>query len=147
MAILLAVVSRVFAHLGATILILLMIFFSLMLWIGIPLVWLFIGSQLVTTTQPSMGPYMLVGVGIVASVIVDAMLLSRLHQAYQKVRGGEAEAKVRIPLPWLRSMRGERTSGRPTSVLDVIMVGSVALAALAAALWFFLLAGDPTPAG
>jgi hypothetical protein len=138
-------VSRLLVHLSATILILLMIFFSLMLWIGIPLVWLFIGSQLVSTTQPSMGPYMLVGVGIVASVIVDAILLSRLHQAYQRVKGGEA--KVRIPLPWLRSMRGERTSGRPTSVLDIIMVGSVALAALAATLWFFLLAGDPTPAG
>jgi hypothetical protein len=141
------VVSRLFVHLSATVLILLMIFFSLMLWIGIPLGWLFIGSQLVSTTQPSMGPYMVVGIGIVASVIVDAMVLSRLHQAYQKVRGGETEAKVRIPLPWLRSMRGERTSGRPTSVLDVIMVGSVALAAVAAAIWFFLFASAPMPAG
>jgi hypothetical protein len=144
MAILLAV-SRVFVHLSATVLIVLMIFFSLMLWIGIPLGWLFIGSQLVSTTQPSMGPYMVVGVGIVASVIVDAMVLSRLHRAYQKVTGGEGT--VRIQLPWLRSMRGERTSGRPTSVLDIIMVCSVALAALAATLWFFLLAGSPTPTG
>ena len=138
-------VSRLFVHLSATVLILLMIFFSLMLWIGIPLGWLFIGSQLVSTTQPSMGPYMVVGIGIVASVIVDAILLSRLHHAYQKVKGGDATVRVRMP--WLRSMRGERTSGRPTSVLDIIMVGSVALAAIAATLWFFLLAHPAPPGG
>lgn len=137
--------SRLLVHLSATLLIVLMVFLSLMLWIGIPLGWLYIGSQMVDTTQPSMGPYMVVGIGIVASVIVDAVLLSRLHHAYERVKGDDA--KVRIPLPWLRSMRGERTSGRPTSVLDIIMVGTVAMAAIAAMLWFFLLAGDPTPTG
>jgi hypothetical protein len=139
------VLSRLLVHLSATVLIVLMVFLSLMLWIGIPLGWLYIGSQMVNTTQPSMGPYMVVGIGIVASVIVDAILLSRLHHAYERVKGDDA--KVRVPLPWLRSMRGERSSGRPTSVLDIIMVGTVAMAAIAATLWFFLLAGDPTPTG
>lgn len=128
---------------GAGALIVLMVVCSLMLWIGIPLGWLWIGSMVVNTTQPSMGPYMLVAGGIVASVIVDALIISRLNQAYQRVTN--SEGKVRIPLPWLRSMRGERSPGRPTSVLDVIMVGTVVLAATAAAIWFFAFAGSSLP--
>jgi hypothetical protein len=101
--------------------------------------------MVVNTTQPSMGPYMLVAVGILGSVIVDAIVISRLNRAYQRVT--HSEGKIRIPLPWLRSMRGERTSGRPTSVLDVIMVGTVVVAATVAAVWFFLFAGSSLPGG
>lgn len=133
------------SKLGAGALIILMIFCAFMLWIGIPVGWLWIGSMVVDTTQPSMGPYMLVAVGILASVIVDAIVISRLNQAYQRVT--HSEGKVRIPLPWLRSMRGERTSGRPTGVLDVIMVGTVVIAATAAGIWFFLFAGSSLPGG
>lgn len=136
---------RIASRLGATGLILLMIFCSLMLWAGIPVLWLFIGSRVVDSTQPSMGPYMLVAVGILASVIIDALIISRLNQTYQRIT--HSEGKVRIPLPWLRSMRGERSSGRPTSVLDVILVGTVALAAIAAAVWFFAFAGSSLPGG
>lgn len=133
------------AKLGGGVLIALMIFCALMLWVGIPVGWLWIGSMVVDTTQPSMGPYMLVAVGILGSVIVDAILISRLNQAYQRVT--RSEGTVRIPLPWLRSMRGERSAGRPTSVLDVIMVGTVVIAATAAGIWFFLFAGSSLPTG
>lgn len=133
------------AKLGATALILMMVICSLMLWIGIPLLWLFIASRVASTTQPSMGPYMFLGGGILISVILDALLLARLNRAYQRVTA--SEGKVHIPLPWMRSMRGERQSGRPTSVLDIIMIASVALAATAAAVWFFLLAGSSVPGG
>ena len=125
-------------------LIVLMVFCSMMLWVGIPLGWLYIGSQAVDTTQPSMGPYMLVGVGILVSVIIDAAIISRLNRAYQRVT--KSEGTVRIQLPWMRSLRGERDSGRPTSVLDIIMVGTVALAALVGTVWFFFFA-HPTPPG
>ena len=76
--------SWILSKLGATAIVLAMIFCAMMLWIGIPLGWLFIGSQVVDTTQPSMGPYMLVAVGIIGSVIVDAMILGRLNRAYQR---------------------------------------------------------------
>jgi hypothetical protein len=42
-------------------------------------------------------------------------------------------------------MRGERESRRKTSVLDIILVGSVTLAGLAMLLWWVLLAGSPLP--
>jgi hypothetical protein len=75
------------------------------------------------------------------SVILDAMLLSRLNRRYLRVTGTDGEVKVR--LPWLRSMRGERESGIQTTVLDVILVVTVGLAGVAAALWFALFAGSP----
>jgi len=131
------------AKLGATVLVLLMIVCAMMLWVGIPVGWLFIGSQLVDSSQPSMGPYMVVGIGILASVIVDAMLLSRLNRAYQRVTG--TGGTVRLQMPWHRSMRGEREPARETSVLDIIMVGTVVLAGMAAVVWFFLFAGSSLP--
>lgn len=122
-------------------LIVLMAVGSLTLWVGIPVGWLYVVSHLQKSTQPSMGPYLLVLVGIITSMIVMAKLLSRLNRTYARVTGTDGSARVQMP--WLRSMRGERSSGRPTSVLDVVMIATVAVAATAFGLWFFLLAGAP----
>jgi hypothetical protein len=138
-------VGGILIKLGAAGIVVLMIFFAMMLWIGIPLGWLYIGSQVASSTQPSAGPYMLVAVGIVVSVIVDALILSRLNRVYQRVTGSQGE--VRIQFAWLRSLRGERTSRRPTTVLDIVMIGTVAVAAVAAGVWFLLFAGSPLPGG
>jgi hypothetical protein len=118
---------------------------ALLLWVGIPIGWLWIGSQLVSSSQPSMGPYAVVAIGIVASVVIDAMILSRLNRTYQRVTG--TDGQVRLQLPWMKSMRGERESGRSTSVLDIILVGSVTLAGLSMFLWWIFLAGSPLPSG
>ena len=118
---------------------------ALFLWVGIPIGWLWIGSQLVSSSQPSMGPYAVVAIGIIASVVIDAMILSRLNRTYQRVT--ETDGQVRLQLPWMKSMRGERESGRATSVLDIILVGSVTLAGLTMFLWWIFLAGSPLPSG
>ena len=128
-------------RLAAIGLIVLMALGSLMLWVGIPVGWLYVVSHLQRSTQPSMGPYLLVLAGIIASMIVMAKVLARLNRAYARVTGTDGSARVQMP--WLRSMRGERSSGRPTSVLDVVMIATVAVAATAFGLWFFLLAGAP----
>jgi hypothetical protein len=118
---------------------------ALLLWVGIPIGWLWIGSQLVSSSQPSMGPYAVVAIGIIASVVIDAMILSRLNRTYQRVT--DSDGQVRIQLPWMKSMRGERESGRQTTVLDIILVGSVTLAGLTMLLWWVFLAGSPLPSG
>lgn len=128
---------------AATVLIVAMSIAALFLWVGIPLGWLWIGSQLVSSSQPSMGPYAVVAVGIVGSVVVDAMILSRLNRTYMRVT--DSDGQVRIQMPWMRSLRGERESGRETSVLDIILIGSVTLAGLAMFLWWIFLAGSPLP--
>jgi multisubunit Na+/H+ antiporter MnhB subunit len=128
---------------AATLIVVAMAVAAMTLWVGIPLGWLWIGSQLVDSSQPSLGPYMVVVVGIIASVILDALLISRLNRKYQSVTGGRGQ--VRVQLPWMKSMRGERERPREISVLDAILVGTVTLAGLTAFLWFVLLAGSPLP--
>jgi hypothetical protein len=125
-------------------LIALMAFLSIMLWLGIPIGWLWIGSQIQSGTQSTgFGPYFLVLGGIAVSVVVVTKLLAVLDRTYSRVNG--KEEKVRVRMPWHRSMRGDDDSRHPRSVLDVVMVTSVGIATLAITLWFFLFAGSSLP--
>src|SRR3954463_11671920 len=117
-------------------LILLMAVGSILLWIGIPVGWLYLVSQLVDSSQPSMGPYVLVLVGIPATMIAMGKVLAMLDRAYGRVTRAAAEARAQMP--WRRSLRGCRAPARARSVLDVVMVASFALAVLCFAVWFFL---------
>jgi hypothetical protein len=127
------------------VLILLMAVGSIMMWIGLPLAWLYVGSKLQNGGQPTMGPYVVVIVGIPVSMVIVGRLLSRLNRMYGRLTG--TTPTVRAQVPWLKSMRGERGSTRPHTVLDAVMVVSVTIALIAFGLWFFLLAGSslPTP--
>jgi hypothetical protein len=128
----------------AALLIALMAIGSVLLWLGIPVGWLYLVSRLVRSSQPSMGPYVLVLVGIPVSMIVVTKVLSRLDRLYGAVMGVERAGRVRTS--WMRSVRGERGSGRRGTVLDVVMVWSVGLALLCFAVWFFAFAGSSLPA-
>ena len=127
----------------ATLLIALMAIGSILLWLGIPVGWLYLVSRLVKSSQPSMGPYVLLIVGIPASMIVVGKALSKLNRVYGEVTGTTPTMRVRSP--WMKSMRGERDSGRERTVLDVVMVWSVALALLCFGVWFFAFAGSSLP--
>ena len=128
---------------AAVLLIAVMIVGSLLMWIGAPLFWLWLGSQLQSGSTPSLGPYLLILVGVVASMIVIGKLLSSLDRIYGRVTN--TNATVRVRLPWNRSLRGERGSGRQTRVVDIVMVASVSGALLLFGAWFFLLAGSSLP--
>lgn len=124
-------------------LIALMAFFSIMLWLGIPIGWLWIGSQVQGTQSAGFGPYFLVLAGIAVSVFLVTKLLAWLNRAYARVAG--AEEVVRVRPPWHRSMRGEDDSRPPRSVLDVVMVISVTIAVTIFGIWFFFFAGSSLP--
>jgi hypothetical protein len=124
----------------AAVLIVLMAIGSILLWLGIPIGWLYLVSRLVKSSQPSMGPYVLLLVGIPASMVVG---LSRLNRTYGSLMGTAPTTRMRSS--WMKSMRGERESERPRSVLDVVMVWSVALALLCFGVWFFAFAGSSLP--
>jgi hypothetical protein len=127
----------------AALLIALMAVGSILLWLGIPVGWLYLVSRLVEFSQPSMGPYVLLILGIPASMIVVGKALSKLNRVYGEVMGTTPTMRARSP--WMKSMRGERDSGRPRTVLDVVMVWSVALALLCFGVWFFAFAGSSLP--
>jgi hypothetical protein len=135
--------SRIGRTSAAALIVVAMLVAALFLWVGIPVLWLYIASQLVSSSQPSMGPYLVVVVGVITTVILDALLISRLNRQYERVTGGHGE--VRVQLPWMKSMRGEREEPRGMSVLDAILITSVTLAGLAFGLWFFVFAGSSLP--
>jgi hypothetical protein len=124
-------------------LILLMAVGSILLWIGIPVGWLYLVSQLVDSSEPSMGPYVLVLVGIPATMVAMGKVLAILDRTYGRVT--RTAPQVRAQAPWHRSLRGDRQPARARSVLDVVMVASVALAVVCFAVWFFLFAGSSLP--
>jgi hypothetical protein len=129
----------------ALLLVLAMAVGSVFLWIGIPVAWIYGVSQMVDTTQPQLGPYLAIIVGVPATMWAFGRLLYKMNQIYERVTGQTSE--VRVQLPWHRSMRGERESGRRTNVLEFVMVCSVGLCLLVFGIWFLFFAGSSLPGG
>ncbi len=121
----------------------LMLLAALSLWTAIPVGWIWIGSKVAQTQFPAEGPYAVVAVGIIVTILVDAWLIGRLNALYVHVTGTNRLAPMRPS--WLKSMRD--TGGGPgtTTVVEAVMMGSVLLAVLVFLGWFFLLAGSPIP--
>lgn len=113
------------------------------LWTAIPLSWLYIGSKLSETQFPSGGPYAVVAVGIVASIIFIAWLIGRLNGLYVRITGTNRLAPMRPA--WLKSMRDTAPVQGSVTVVEAVLMASVMLAAAALTIWFFLLAGSPLP--
>jgi len=113
------------------------------LWTAIPLTWVYIASKVSDTQFPSGGPYAVVAVGIIASVLVVAWLIGRLNALYIRLTGTNRVGAIRPT--WLRSMRDTAPAANSVTVVEAVLMGSVMLAALALTLWFFLLAGSPIP--
>ena len=115
---------------------------SVTLWIVNPAFWLWLTARL-QTTQPSMGPYLLMLVGILATAIACAKLLALLNRRYARVTGDNT---VHIHLPWARGLGGEHERRLvQVTVLDVVMVLSVVVASLALIVWFVV--ANPSPPG
>jgi hypothetical protein len=128
---------------AAIFLVLLMAVGSVALWLVVPLAWIYLAASLVKTTQPTLGPYVLIIVGVPISMFIVGKLLYRLNGVYERLTGQDAE--VRVQLPWHRSMRGERVAQRRTTVLELVMIISVSIALVAFGIWFFFFAGSSLP--
>jgi hypothetical protein len=135
--------ARGLTKLAAIGLIMLMALGSVGLWVGIPLGWIYLASQMTTSSQPSLGPYVLILIGIPASMVVMGKILGRINELFGRVT--DTTPRVRLHLPWMRSMSGERDMHYPFTVLDLVMVVSVAVALVAMGVWFFFFAGSPLP--
>lgn len=118
---------------------------SIFLWIGIPVGWLWIGSQIQSDSgQASFGLYLGILLGIIVSMVAIGKLLWSLNGVYGRLTGSEV---VRVRMPWHRSMRGEQEGRQPRQILDVVMVFSVATAGFAFLIWFLFFAGSSLPGG
>lgn len=102
---------------------------ALALWIGVPLLWLYIGS-LVQEATGSVGAALgLMLVGAVVTIGVMVALLGRLNEAYEHVR----------------EARGLENYGQVP--LESVLVISATVAVVLFGIWFFFFAGtSPLPA-
>ena len=116
----------------------LMLVGGLFMWAGNPYLWIRVTAAQADSQNLTMGQalFILVAIGITGFVMVK--VLAVLNGLYARAMGGSDEVTVRMP--WNQSMRDGRTTGRTTSALDVVMVVSVSLALVAAAVWFFFFA-------
>ena len=129
---------------AAWVLVALMAIGSVVMWLGVPVALIYAASKLADTPNPSMGPYLLVFIGLPIGMALVGKGLGALNRAHIRLTGAEVDA---YRPGWTRSMRGERQVERRGGVLDRVMIISVALAGVAFAVWFFGFAGSSLPGG
>jgi hypothetical protein len=115
---------------GATLVLLIMFTGSLVLWIGTPLLWLWVGSQIQGATS-SLGTALGVSfIGVVVTIMLLAGVLAKLSNVYQANRRA----------------RGLDDTGH--YVLETVLVVSAGITLAAFVVWFFFFAGaSPVPVG
>ncbi len=115
---------------GAGLVVLIMFIGSLGLWVGTPLAWLWIGSQVEGATDSLSTALGAMAVGVVGTVTLLAALLAKLSNSYRAHR----------------QSRGLDDPGHV--VLEGVLVVSAGITLVVFAVWFFFLAGsDPIPLG
>jgi len=127
---------------AAWMLVALMAIGSVVMWLGVPIALIYAASKLADTPNPSMGPYLLVFIGLPIGMALVGKGLGALNRAHIRLTGAEVDA---YRPGWTRSMRGERRVERRGGVLDRVMIISVAIAGVAFAIWFFGFAGSSLP--
>ena len=119
---------------GAAGLVLLMAAGSVVMWIGVPVFWLWLGSRIHESSQPSFGIYLLVLVGIVASMAAIGKALGVVNRWHMAVTG--ALPTRREQTIWLKSMRGDAAAKREHGILATVMAVSVGIALAIFGTWF-----------
>jgi hypothetical protein len=115
---------------GAMLVVLIMFIGSLVLWVGTPLLWLWIGSQIQGATSSLGAALGSSFIGVVLTIGLVASVLGKLSDVYR--------ANCRA--------RGLADPGHV--VLEGVLVVSAALTIVAFVVWFFFFAGAaPAPIG
>jgi hypothetical protein len=115
---------------GAVLITLIMFIGSLGLWVGTPLLWLWVGSQIQGATESVGTAIAAMFVGVVLQVMILASLLAKLSDSYR------ANCMA----------RGQTDPGHV--VLEAVLVISAGLTLVVFVIWFFLFAGaSPVPVG
>jgi hypothetical protein len=124
-----------------------MILAAVNIWTGSPLLAVWVGSRVVSSSRPTMGALFLIVVVLAAMSIALIYVLNSASAAHDRLTG--RRQAVRQHVPWLRSMRAERVeterSKRELTVLERVLVITVVVAILLFEVWFFFF--SPSPIG
>ncbi len=115
---------------GAVLVVLIMFIGSLVLWVGTPLLWLWVGSQIEGHTE-SLGAAigaMFIGVVVTVAAVSSVLVwLSNIYRGNRRARGMDDPGHI---------------------VLEGVLVVSATLTLIGFVIWFFLFAGaSPVPIG
>jgi heme/copper-type cytochrome/quinol oxidase subunit 2 len=108
---------------SGVLLVLMMLGAGLVLWIGVPVGWLYVGSQVQGATDSIGAAIAVMLVGVVVSIVAVVPILGWLNRKHLE----------------LRAARGLDTHGQ--TALEAVMTVSVVLAVIAFVVWFFVIVG------
>jgi hypothetical protein len=108
---------------SAALTVVIMVTASLLLWIGVPAAWLWIGSQVQGSTDNLGLAILVMMVGAIVSIVVLAWILGQMGRAHDRLREARGQAPSETPL------------------LEMVLVITAAIALVGFALWFFVFAG------
>ncbi len=111
------------------ILLLIMLGGGILLWVGVPLGWLYVGSQVQGATHSLGTAVAVMMLGAVASILVIVTVLGWLNRKHVE----------------LRAARGLETGGQ--TALEAVMTVSAAIALVAFGAWFLLFSGSSPTGG
>jgi hypothetical protein len=115
---------------GAIVVVLIMFIGSFVLWVGAPLLWLWVGSQIQGATSSLGAALGTAFIGVVGTIAVLALVLAKLSNVYRancRARGLDDPGHV---------------------VLEGVLVISAGVTLAAFVIWFFFFAGaTPLPLG
>jgi hypothetical protein len=112
---------------------------SLVMWIGLPVGWLWLVTRVVKGNPEAFAAALF---GCPVTMTLLGLLLARLNASYLRLSGGHPEQHRTA---WLKSLSGERGAHRPRTVLETSMTISVVLALVAITIWFFFFAHSYMP--
>ena len=122
--------DRLLTGTGAAMVVLIMFIGSLVLWVGTPLLWLWVGSQIQGATSSlgaALGAMMIGVVATIAAVSSVLVWLSNVYRSNRRARGMDDPGHF---------------------VLEGVLVVSAGFALTGFAIWFFFFAGaSPVPVG
>ena len=116
---------------SAALLVAIMFLGSLVLWVGVPVAWLWVGSQVQgTSSMAAAVGAMMIGMLVTIAVLVSVLgWLNRKHVELQEARG-----------------RAAHPAGDATTALEHVMVASAVVAVIGFSIWFFGFSGSsPLP--
>jgi hypothetical protein len=116
---------------------------SVVMWLVSPVAWLWIASRMTDSSQPSLGPYVLVLVGMALTAVVIGKGLGKINRTHMRLTGRLSDK--RETRAWNKSMRAERGRTHDRGVLEQVMAISVTCALVLFGIWFFAFAGSSLP--
>jgi hypothetical protein len=108
---------------SAVLTVVIMVTASLLLWIGVPAAWLWIGSQIQGSTGKLGLALIVMMLGSIASIVGLVWLLGQLGRAHDRLREARGLAPSETPL------------------LEIVLVVTAGIALIGFGLWFFVFAG------